>query len=344
MKESYTGNKALFIGNGINQTEKNNGISWGNLLQKISDRYGIGTDLTNDLKPFPLAFEEMLYSKEGRNDLDGKLRNLKIGISDILAEDANILIDNEIHKGFMKCGIKEIITTNYDYNLENSLNPNFMDNKLKYSINNQESKLSLYRGYNIDGVSVRHIHGELKHNRKIASIEKNYPEESIMIGFEHYSDYFIRLQNVIKGESGIQKENEKKSLLVRIRDNEAGKIWADLFFTHQLIFAGFSLDFSENHLWWLLLHREEVKRKRNKHDILINNEIVFCIPQLPMEANEYNISNEESFYELYKKRLIRQKSNGVTDVLKSLGIKIDPIVCNNYRDFYLRVIDKYSVI
>lgn len=342
MKESYVGEKALFLGNGIHRTEKNIGISWGELLAKIATSFNIDTDLKNDLKPFPLAFEEMLYAKSGRNNIQNKLRNLKISISEILTTDASSLIDNEIHKGFMQSGIKEIITTNYDYNLESAIIPDFISEKLKYSLNNLESKHSLYRGYNIEGVSIRHIHGELTHNRKITPTDTNYLEESIMIGFEHYSDYFAKIQSVIKGESGRQSEEEKKSLLIRVRDNQTGKMWTDLFFTHQLIFAGFSLDFSENHLWWLLLQREELKRESNKYSVSINNEIVFCIPQLPDSALDYNITNELSFNKLYKLKLGSQKNKAVSDVLASLKITINRVTCSSYKDFYMKVIDQYS--
>lgn len=342
IKESYIREKALFLGNGIHRTGINNGISWGELLQKISSTYGIDTDLKNELKPFPLAFEEMLYAKEGRNDFQNKLMDLKTRISEILLTDANSLIDNKIHKGFMQSGIKEIITTNYDYNLELSLDNNFLLNKKEYSINNLESKHSLYRGYKIAQVAVRHIHGELKHNRNVEASDKNYPEESIMIGFEHYSEYFTKIQSVIKGESGKQNDAEKKSILIRIRDNDTGKVWTDLFFTHHLIFAGFSFDFSENHLWWLLIQREELKRKSNKFDVLINNEITFCIPRLPNGSINYNIRSEEEFNKLYKQKLGTQKNKGVTDILNSLKVNINQIECNSYREFYLKVIEQYS--
>ncbi len=331
------------MGNGIHRTEKNIGISWGQLLRKISSSFGINTDLKNELKPFPLAFEEMVYVKSGDIDLQSKLKNLKTRISDILLENAKQLIDNEIHKGFMQSGVKEIITTNYDYNLETSVDANFLSNKKKYSLNNLESKHSLYRGYNIDGVNVRHIHGELKHNRNVESSEKNYSEESIMIGFEHYSDYFLKIQNIIKGESGKQSETEKKSILVRIRDNDTSKIWTDFFFTHQIVIAGFSLDFSENHLWWLLIQREELKRKSNHFDLRINNEIVFCIPIIPIDSMSYRINNEEDFNSLYRKKLSMDKNKGVTDILNSLKVVIKQIECNSYRDFYLKVIDEYSL-
>lgn len=342
MKESYTGNKALFIGNGINRTESNHGVSWIDLLQRISDTYGIHTDLKNDLKPFPLTFEEMLYAKSGRNNFQNKLRNLKTAISEILAEDANGLIDMDIHRGIMQSGINEIITTNYDYNLELSVKQNFMNDKLSYSINNQESKHSLYRGYEINGITVRHIHGELKHNRNVIPTDLYYPEESIMIGFEHYAEYFAKIQSVIKGESGKHTDQEKKSLLVRLRDHQIGKIWTDLFFTHKLIFVGFSLDFSESHLWWLLTQREELKRESNKYDVNINNEVIFCIPDMPVDTLIYHVTNETEFEKLYKKKLNMQKNKGVADVLSSLKVTINPIPCNTYKEFYLRAIEQYS--
>ena len=52
MKESYIGEKAFFLGNGIHRTENNSGISWSELLQKISANFGIDTDLKNDLNQF----------------------------------------------------------------------------------------------------------------------------------------------------------------------------------------------------------------------------------------------------------------------------------------------------
>ncbi len=343
MKESYIGKRALFVGNGINRTEKNNGVSWGDLLRNISETYGIKTDLTNDLKPFPLAFEEILYKKDGRNNIQNKLRNLKSRISEVLIDNANRLMDIEIHKGLMQCGIDEIITTNYDYNLQTSIFPDFINKKAEYSINNQESRHSLYRGYKINDVTVRQIHGELKHNRSITSSDSHYFEESIMIGFEHYSEYFAKIQSIIKGESGRRSEEERKSLVIRIRDGQIGKIWTDLFFTHQLIFAGFSLDFSENHLWWLLTKREDLKNSIAKNEVRINNEIIFCVPRVPIDVIEYTAMTKSDFNKLYKRQLDWQRNKAVADVLSSFRIHINEIPCNSYREFYQRVIDQYSV-
>ena len=164
-----------------------------------------------------------------------------------------------------------------------------------------------------------------------------------MIGFEHYSDYFAKIQQVIKGLSGKQRELEKKSLLLRLRDNDKEKIWTDLLFTHEIIFAGFSLDFSENHLWWLLLQREELKRKTNKFDVRINNDIIFCVPAMPENEINYNVISKIGFEKLHRRQMSFQKNRAVTDVLKSMGIEIQSIPCDSYHSFYMKVIERYRI-
>ena len=282
--------KALFIGNGINRISQNS-ISWGDLLDRLSRKFDIKVDLSNELKPFPLAFEEMIHNKLGSNSFESKLRNLKTNISELILE-AGSDFDFTFHKEIMGSGINEIITTNYDYNLELSVKPDFILGKKELALNRQESKHSLYRGYNINGVNVRHIHGELLHSRNISDTTKNYPEESIMIGFEHYSEYYHRIQGVIKGPKGKYKEG----VISRITNDKEPKIWTDLFFTHNLYFIGFSLDFSETHLWWLLMQREEILRKYNFFD-LQQNTIIFLFPEMPVIKNEYkkilNIRNHQ---------------------------------------------------
>lgn len=339
-KKSFKGIDALLIGNGINQLETNHRISWAVLLKTLSDKFNSTVDLKNILKPFPLAFEEILFSNYEHGDINTRVRKLKVSISEIFSQQ--ILTNTNVHFRFMDCGIKEIMTTNYDYNLETSVNPNFVNEK--HPLNKQEPKHSLYRGYQIGGVIVRHIHGELKHTRKIISNDGEYPEESIMIGFEHYSSYFKRIQDVIHGESGKHTDNEKKSLLVRIRDldNEIPKIWTDLFFTHRLIIVGFSFNFSENHLWWILLERTRLMSTKNDHDIEIDNEIIFCFPYFKDIQLDYNISNEARFNEIYELKIGMQVNQGIADILKSLNVSIQPIDCKTYQEYYLKVIEKYS--
>lgn len=340
MIQTFSGKKAFFLGNGINCTENNGGISWGNLLHRISMNFEIPCDLENELKPFPLAFEEMMRLKNGENTSESKLRNVKTLIASTFEDPANLIVSN-IHRLFMNSGVKEIITTNYDYNLEMSVDSLFLENKHRYSLNNSESRYSLYRGYTIEGVTVRHIHGELKHNRNTSRSADNYPEESIMIGFEHYSAYSVRVQNVVNGENPGGGNFEKDSVLSRIRHNMQGKNWTDLFFTHRLIMVGFSLDFSETHIWWILTKRDELRRS-NQHPMVINNEIIFCIPQLPTVSSlSEDLTSEEAFLKKFRIKLNLQRNKAVGDILKSYGIIIDVIQSSSYRNFYEQVAEKY---
>jgi hypothetical protein len=328
--------KALFLGNGINRVAQG-AISWGSLLENISGEFEIDIDLQNDLKPFPLAFEEMLVHKKGKNPYE-KLHKLKQYIGHIFTTAA---IDNEqleLHGRFMNSGIREIITTNYDYNLERSICPDFEAQKKVQALNNQESKHSLYRGYRINGVNVRHIHGELFHNRKI-SVTSNYPEESIMIGFEHYADYFLKIQDMVYGVKGKRRYTNQGGILGRTSANAAAKSWTDLFFTHDIHFIGFTLDFSESHLWWILMQRHEITKKFGSEQV-VRNRIVFYYPELPMEPLEYACRDEESFNRLYRIRLTQQKNKAVTDILKALNVEILPVKCASYLSFYDKMIEQ----
>ncbi len=59
--------RALLIGNGINRVDPEQSLSWGGLLQQLRQELQMEVEAPNDFKPFPLAFEEILFkgNKEG---------------------------------------------------------------------------------------------------------------------------------------------------------------------------------------------------------------------------------------------------------------------------------------
>lgn len=328
--------KALFIGNGINRVAPTS-VSWGSLLENLSQKFNVDIDLQNDLKPFPLAFEEMLIDKLGTNPYD-KLKNMKRHIGHILTEADTDASHLELHAGIMQCGIPEIITTNYDYNLERSIMADFDSRKRQLALNNQESKHSLFRGYRIENVTVRHIHGEVRHNRKLTGTN-NYSEESIMIGFEHYADYALKIQDLIYGLKDKRRYTNTEGILGRMALEQPVKSWTDLFFTHNMHFVGFTLDFSESHLWWLLMQRQEIIKKFSKENF-IKNTITFHYPEMPLQPLDYACKDETAFNTLYRRRLTQQKNKAVTDILKALSVAINPIKCGSYLEFYARVLEE----
>src|SRR5690606_21775079 len=279
MKESFQGQKALLIGNGVNRLDFTQSISWSGLLNEIKRQYGIAVDLDNEFKPFPLGFEEMRHIKKGGNTLNSKLKNIKTTIREIIDDQ---LIGkngfNEYHKRIMTSDYTEILTTNYDYAFEKSIDSNFESNKRILAVNKLERKYSLKRRYHLKNIDKRvwHIHGELVSPRKLSSKSQEYPEKSIMIGYEHYSDYLELIQENINGKKG-RRISTNQSILSRIKSGKTGDFWTDIFFTHNIDIIGLGLDFSENHLWWILNKRAILMRNNPSSNedskIKINNKI-----------------------------------------------------------------------
>ena len=349
MINSYKNKSALLIGNGINQLDSTQSVSWGELLNELKDQYGIDVDLDNEFKPFPIGFEEMHHLKKGGNSLNSKLKNLKTTIREII--DQQMIGKrgfNDYHKRIMEVGYHDVLTTNYDYSLQKSVSDDFILNKNKYARNKLEIKHSLRRKYVLPNIksALWHIHGELVSSRKISDNSKNYAEESIMIGYEHYSEYLERIQENINGKRG-KRTSHNQSIISRLRFDNTGDFWTDIFFTHNLDIIGLGLDFSENHLWWILNKRASLIRNNrrsnsNREDeVDINNEINYYYPVLENENiidfNNFDINR------LIKKKNSFNKSKAIADVLKSFKVNPISIQCLDYKDFYDEfIIDKVN--
>lgn len=341
INESSQTNKAMLIGNGLNRLDSSNSISWGNILSALKTKYRIEVDLDNFFKPFPLAFDEMQHLKSGNSSLKSKLKNLK---QSIRTEIENQLKGkkgfNEFHQKIALLNYDDILTTNYDYSLEKSIDPNFMIEKNKFAQNRQERKFSLKRCYILNSQKkIWHIHGELIDSRNHSKISKSYPEESIMIGYEHYTNYLEKIQEIIKGKSGSQK-TENQSLTIRIRDQKQSIFWTDILFTHDVDIVGQAIDFSENHLWWLFNYRANLLRDDiSINGVKINNKIRFFYAKLnndsQIELNKLHID------EIILKKNSAQKSKAIGEVLKAFGIEPVGIECNSHEEFYDKLIDVY---
>lgn len=337
MVSSYINKKALLIGNGINQLDKNQSVSWGELLNELKSNFDIQVNLENEFKPFPLGFDEMLHQKGGSNSFDDKLKSLKINIRNNIDNQLNGKLGyNDYHRRIMEMGYDDILTTNYDYGLEKSFAPDFFEFKRELAQNKQERKFSLKRYYRLNS-NIWHIHGELFDSRNLSENSKYYNEESIMIGYEHYTSYLEKIQENFKGKSGI-RAIENQGLMIRIKNGKLGRFWTDIFFTHNLDIIGQGLDFSENHLWWIINQRAMLIRKDNeKHDVLIDNKIRYFYPII-----ENNIViNDNNIEEIIKMKNANKKSKAVAELLKAFQVEIVPIECGSYEGFYDEFISNY---
>lgn len=335
--------RALLLGNGINLLDPSQAISWGALLETLKNRYAIEVDLNNVFKPFPLAFDELAMRKMGGNSIESKLKNLKQGIRQSLEEQLNHKKGyNQFHEQVMHLGYQDLLTTNYDYGLEKSVVPHFLTQKHLWALNRQERALSLKRGYRLphSNAKVWHIHGELWDAREHGR-GSSYAEESIMIGYGHYSNYLDQIQEHFEGKYK-KGAPTKLNLVARLRTDVESPYWMDRVFTHNLDILGLGLDFSENHLWWLLNQRASIKKSRTfKKENLIQNEVRFFYPRLNRSSEP--IPTEESGLEDYINTYNNiQKAKAISEVLEAFDVKAVGISCSTYKGFYSAFCQDYG--
>ncbi len=276
--EYKKGNNAILLGNGINNLEKN--YRWDQLLKKIDSKINL------DEKPYPLAFEEIVLNKLNSAKSKNKYNEVLKGIKNEIADHCRTIKPNSYYKKLVDINVKSFLTTNYDYAIEQTLNPQF--NVMNVQRTNRDFKYSLNRFHKLspNGV-VWHIHGEIDNGYKKEN-PNQYSSASIMIGHEHYGDYYRRIHQYLRP---FATDEETK---LKIKENPN---WVDFFFTHNLHIIGFSLDSSEFHIWWLLAYRARL------HKIFenIDNSIYF-------HCASYDLNNAK-----YQAKI---------DLLKSLGVKI----------------------
>ena len=117
------------------------------------------------------------------------------------------------------------------------------------------------------------------------------------------------------------KPAEKDRGLVSVL-NENLDIWPRFFFTHDVDIIGFSIDYSEIHLWWLINFRARLKRLGSS----IANKIRFNYPSFQSREIENKLS-----------------------VLLALEIELNEVpvnrtgdITNDYRRFYDKFLEAYG--
>jgi len=231
--------RVLFVGNGFNLVS-DGGASWNALLNKLAGE--AGTQHEEDVrkaKPFTLWFEEIKNRKKKPGIQKDVVRTLEKG-----------LYPNKHHKNVMDLGFKNILTTNYDFCLEEAVGSEWKLNKPA-----PEGYYSLFRRRTLNGQHIWHIHGDLK------------SENSVMLGHRQYSGYIQKIRNFLtSGVSTKVKERKGKPYLSKFASKKTRKKgdvenWVDLFLERDVHIVGFSFDYTENHLWNLLMEKQRLKEK-----------------------------------------------------------------------------------
>ena len=349
MKNSYNGKKALLIGNGINRLFPKESLSWWQLLNELSERFNIAADLNNEFKPYTLLFEELLHRKPGMGPFQEMQKNLKQFIRQKIEKQLEGKKGfNEYHKKMMSLGYDDLLTTNYEYSFQKSIDSDFLKRKNSYALNRQEKKHSLKRGYNLSDESptVWHIHGELEVPINYTNKSKNFAEESILIGYEQYADYMKKIRDAFDSGRG-SRQDSSNNMKYRILNEVDSAFWMDKFFTQNIDIIGQGLDFSENHLWWILNQRANFIRNNEENELKIDNRIRFIYPKFSNE-NMIDTDQKDFLNKFINMRNNKLRSKASAELLKAFKvedviIKVDKEPTNEeaFREFYDRAIDQY---
>jgi len=231
--------KVLLVGNGFNLVS-DKGTSWNEILNRVAgDAITKHEEEIRKAKPFTLWFEEI---SRRSSSID-----IKSEISNYLDE---YLKPNEYHDKLMQLEFSDILTTNYDYNLENAVSQKWKSNHPA-----KENYYSLFRRNSAELQNIWHIHGELNNVR------------SIMLGHEQYSGYIQKISNFLTTGAVTESIKRKKQpYLSKYASKKTGvkgdvPTLVDLFLEKEVHIIGFGFDYTENHLWNLLIKKEKLRLK-----------------------------------------------------------------------------------
>ena len=234
---------SLFLGNGLNRLSDDS-ASWEYVLQQLSEYSGM-PDLMCDAKhkPFTLIYEQMALSSSGRTD-----DQLKEKVASLVVDYA----PNVHHEKIMSSNIRHVMTTNYDYSLQMVLGERGRSANLK-----RETKYSVFRSRTAGTKRIWHVHGEAER------------KGSINLGFEQYSGQLQKLRNY--ATSNRNSSGTKSPFKLGQTDfDDPGKdkpfSWIDVFLRDDVHIVGYSLDYTEFDVWWLLTYKQKL-RKSGVHSV-----------------------------------------------------------------------------
>lgn len=298
-------NTVLF-GNGINRLNSKH-VSWDDVLNNIKGP----RKFDHKLLPNTMVYERVILEIPTlNNDILEDEFEVKQKIADLLQS----IGENPLYSDIYDLNIQNYLTTNYDYSFIDSIKGR-PDINIPIQDHGSEDVYSIRRLKTITNIHEKkkhfwQIHGEI---RKPATI---------MLGLDHYCGSIGKIDNYIKGTYTyvVDKEDIKeKSIVEKFQGNSfSGSSWIELFFTSNVHIFGFTLDYVEIDLWWIINKRARMKKSNLKG--LIKNQITV-----------YTSDNDE-------KRI---------GLLKSMDVKVEIIKVSatktKYLEFYEKLLKKLKI-
>lgn len=294
----------VIFGNGINRLSDKN-ISWSHLLDIIKGP----RKFTDASLPNTMIYERIILERpDTHHDVLYDEFEVKKEISNLMQN----IEKNSIYSDLYKLNFQNYLTTNYDYAFIDSIS-DLSEINLPIHEYSTEDVYSIRRLKRISNTSekVKHfwqIHGEI---RKPATI---------MLGLDHYCGSIGKIDGYIKGWYRYVKDGkqiEEPSIESKFsKDKFNNSSWVELFFTSNIHIIGFSLDYSEIDLWWIINKRARLKRSRSLAKKINNKIVLYCnsieeqkkglLESLDIEVQIDELADSETKYIDYYKKLIRQ--------------------------------------
>jgi len=282
----------LFFGNGINRLS-DNAVSWCDLLDRLkTNNHFVNIDL-----PYTMVYERIFMEKFSK-DKDSKSDEL--AIKNIIASEMMSQESNFLFELLAKMNFENYVTTNYDYAFEKAINrtPEKLSTEDIYSLRRKRAYLTP-SGKKF----LWNIHGEID------------SPKSIMLGLDHYCGSVSKIDSYVKGGYKHFVEGEQRVVIPMVdklkNEEYCYTSWVDLFFSSNVHVIGFSLDYSETDIWWVLN-----KRARLAVNNCVNNKIYFYTS---------NIDEEK------------------LGLLNSFDVRtiITPVVDNDFKSMYLSAVNNF---
>ena len=268
--------KVLLLGNGICRCYGS--VPWNTLLKSIAAR-DFSEDEKETMKSIPNPLQAVVYSQDQidsflDNILDRFMPDMTAGLKD--SEKRSLLFRSYIDRQF-----DTILTTNYSYEIEQAIDPDFFikrgrPNKYRQRSEvgtSKEHQFGIFRFNRVENgkgsQDIWHIHGE--------AALKN----SVVLGHYYYGELLSVIENYCKRTIAYYGQCITKKLPFHL------KSWIDYFLLGDVFIIGFSMDFSEMDIWWLINCKKRHFPDCGKvylYEPLIDNK-----PQLRLLAEAYGV-------------------------------------------------------
>jgi SIR2-like domain len=234
---------SFLIGNSVNRLTAS-AASWDDVMDRIRSK-AKAQKVKKNGKPFSLHFEEIKnhWLRTPSNTMDS--------FREMVAQQMGELEHNSFHTRLIEMAVDNILTTNYDYCLEAAVG----SQRRPANFDTQETKYSLFRRVICGDKSFWHIHGELDH------------PGTIMLGHDHYVESCAQIRRYTTYKDGVfYKSTGKlrqrfKASKVNLHDGRPYS-WVDLLMLTNLHVIGFSMDYCETDMWYLISYKNRLQRMK----------------------------------------------------------------------------------